>query len=274
MDIAIVIKCSDDLRIFRCIESIPVGVEIVCSITPNRLIENKLKKLGMPYCITPRGNLSIATNAGINLTKSNNVIIMDSDSYFSKGAVKLLCKALKENIVVKGRIIFLHNSYLSKIIAELRDYVNRQPVAYVPGLAFRKEILNSIGGYFFNSNISWAEDAEFTYRIQEKGIQVKTIPEAIIYHDSVSPYHDLRAAFRIGGGKRLIVESYGKYNAEDISLTIINFLTGKFIKKWIDILKCKGASVLLYNLLWTAIYYTGYYTTRCKNLIKKLAVRF
>jgi len=273
MDIAVVLKCSDDFRIFRCIKSIPPDVEIVCSITSNPLIENGLKKLGIPYCITPKGNLSVTINAGISLAKSNNIIIMDSDSYFGDGAIQSLYEALKENIVVRGRLIFLYNTSLNRVIAELRDYVNQQPVAYAPGLAFRREILSYIGGYFFSPYIPWAVDAAFTYRIEEAGIRVKIVPNAIIYHDSISLYHDLRAAFRIGGGKRLIVELTGKYNKEDISPTIINLLNGKFIKEGIHILKHKGVKVLLYNFLWNIVYYIGYYTTRFKTFINKLLAK-
>jgi glycosyltransferase involved in cell wall biosynthesis len=270
IDIAVVIKCSDDLRVFRCIESIPKNVEIVCSITQNRFIEDKLKELNIPYCITPKGNLSVTTNAGINLTKANNIIIMDSDSYFGEGAVELLYEALKTCLVAKGRIVFLNNSFTSRIIADLRDYVNKQAVAYVPGLAFRKEIAKYIGGYFFNPKIPWAEDADFDYRIKEAGIKVKTIPEAIIYHDPVSLHHDLRAAFRIGTGKRFIVEFHKKYNEEDLLPTIKYFITGEFIQDWGEILKQKGLAVLFYNILWTTVYYIGYYFVRFTNIIKRI----
>lgn len=265
MNIAVIIKCSDDPRIFRCISSIPSYVEVVCSITPNPTIEKKLAEMGIPYCITPKGNLSVTTNTGIHLAKASNIIIMDSDSYFDKDAVGLLYRSLKKHLIVKGQIIFSKNRTLSScLVAKLRKYMNRGLVAYVPGLAFRKEIKNYINGYFFNPKVCWAEDAELTYRINEAGIKLKIVDEAKIYHDPVSLTHDLQAAFRIGCGKRMIVKITEKYNKEDISQVFLSILNGKFIKEWISILRNEGLLVFIYYFLWQFFYYLGYYFTRIK----------
>lgn len=267
MDIAVVIKCSDDQRIFRCIQSIPKEIETVCSITPNIDTEQKLSKMKISYVITPKGNLGFTTTSGIKLTKSNNVIIMDADCYFEKGAIAALYKALKQNLIVKGKIIFLHNdSLISKTITELRDFVNQQPVAYTPGLAFRKELKNFVGE-IFNPNISWAEDAELDYRIKEAGIKIKIINRAIIYHDPVSIRYDLRAAFRIGQGKRLIVELTNKYNEEDFVFILKNIVSGRYFKEFSKILRHKGYLVLFYSFLWNIFYYCGYYLKKvCRKL--------
>lgn len=274
MDIAVVIKCSDDHRIFRCIKSVPPNIEIICSITPNKYIENRLSELGIPYCITPKGNLSITINAGIQLTKANNIIIMDSDSYFAEGSIKALYQALQDNFIVKGRLIFLKGQTLSnRLVAELREYMNRGPVAYTPGLAFHKEIKDYIG-YFFNPKVCWAEDAELTYRIKDAGIKLKIIEEAKIYHDVVPLTHDLRAAFRIGCGKRAIVEYTKKYNEEDVIRVLLNLFNGKAIKQWIAILKEKGLLVLCYYWLWNIFYYGGYYFIRFMKLFLKNIDKF
>ena len=51
MNLSVVIKCSDDEKIWRCIGSIDEKVEIVVSLTPNIEIQEKLNKLKIKYNI-------------------------------------------------------------------------------------------------------------------------------------------------------------------------------------------------------------------------------
>jgi choline kinase len=77
-------------------------------ILRENISKDMLKKL--PHIIIhddfPLENLLFKGDNSINLTKANNIIIMDSDSYFGEGAAELLYEALKTCLVAKDRIIF------------------------------------------------------------------------------------------------------------------------------------------------------------------------
>lgn len=77
MDISIVICCSDDWHILDTLDSIDEEVDIVCSITPNAEIEAFLRGKNFTVVVTPKGNHSITTNAGIELAKYDKVLLMD-----------------------------------------------------------------------------------------------------------------------------------------------------------------------------------------------------
>ena len=106
MDLSIVISCSDDFHIEKTLDSIDEDVEVVCSITPNPEIEKILNNRCIPYVITPKGNHSVTTNAGIALAKNDKLLLMDSDCVFVPGAIREISEALDKYLVVNAKIIF------------------------------------------------------------------------------------------------------------------------------------------------------------------------
>lgn len=218
MDISVVINCSNDFHVFKTIESIDEEVEIICSITPNAKIETKLREMEISYIVTDIGSQSKTTNAGISLVTNNKFILMDSDCYFEKGFISRMCLLLDEHFVVNGNIVFdYEQNCLSKAIAKCKTFDDTyEGFAHKPGLGLRKDVLKSIGGYWFDEILSWAEDSELSYRLNKASVKIVYDNIASIHHLPTSYEHNLRSCFRYGGGDCLRHSLLGQ--TDDFSL--------------------------------------------------------
>lgn len=258
-NITIIIRCSDDERLFRCLRSIDKRVEVVVSLTPNLKIENKIKKMGLKYCLTPKGNLSITTNAGLKLVKNKKFIVMDSDSFFKKGAVRQIDEALDKALVVKPKVIFLHrkSNPFSKLIAEGRDFeYSQKPKAYSPGLGLRKELKERVGGYFYHPHIRWTDDGDLNRRIEEAKIPVYYLPKAIIYHDPISLKKDLQSAFKYGVSTMEGLKTVGKTKSVN------------FPKYFGQVYQKKGFVVAVYMIFWRFLFLLGMLFEKRGNIFR------
>jgi SAM-dependent methyltransferase len=261
LDISIVIKCKDDFRVFDCIKSIDEEVDVVVSLMPNKTIQRKLEALGVRYVTSPPGNLAITSNRGIDSAKHEKVIIMDSDTTFASGCIRELYKALDLYNVARPKIVYQRDRkvFLSGIIGRCRAFVNEYPLTYTPGLGINKTIKDRIGGRIFDEDIPWAEDDDLYQRISEASIPVAYVDHAEVYHTPISLKHDLRAAYRIGGGVRLSVEKNNRDAPEYITNWLNRFLKGEQLREFWEMFKVKGGTVAIYNILWAISYYLGFY---------------
>lgn len=264
MKLSVIIKCSNDERIFRCLKSIDEEVEIIIAMTPNKRLERIFSKMKIKHCITPRGNLSVTSNAGIEMATHDVFILMDSDSVFEKGCLRQIYEKLRTNLVVKPKIIFLarKGSLLSQILASGRDYENRKElVAYTPGLGLSKKLARHIGGYFFQEKVCWSEDSELDNRIKKAKIPIYDLSEATLYHDPVTLKHELRGAFQFGVGKRQAVI----FSHEEGVNFLKSMLSGGKFKYICDLSRTKGGLTVLYMTVWKFFYYLGYYYQTITN---------
>jgi len=248
LPLTVVIPCADDVRIKSCIESVDENVEILVVLNgATREVVNIVDKLGVKKVILSNRNLSKALNIGIKRAKYSKVILIDSDCTFHKGAIKKVFAGLENNFIVKGKVVFKSNSFFSKIIAKAREYSYYDtPKPYNPFLCIRKDVVEKIGGYYFDEKIFWTEDADLNLRIKQSGIKVKYVFSAIAYHPPLTLGYDLRSAFRYGIGKRIRVE---KGTVSSI---------GAHFKKITDISAKKGITVGAYYLFWNSAYLSGY----------------
>ncbi len=267
LKLSIVIKCSDDWRVFRCLRSIDEDVDVVVSLTPNRQIEEKLKKQKVKFCLTPKGHLSLTSNVGTANTWYSKVIIMDSDSVFEQGAIRKIYQGLLHHDVVKPKIIFRSdNSFASNILSSGRDFENtKKLVAYTPGLGINKRIVSEIGGFYFNEKITWSEDSELNFRLKKANIPIFPVDDAVIYHDPVTIVQEFRGAFQFGVGKRQAVVYSGRENNEDLIHYFKDLLHGRQLSYGLRLLSKAGLSVLVYMIVWKTFYYAGYYYQRISN---------
>ena len=259
LELTVVIRCGDDSRIFRCIDSIDEEVEIIVALNENKMIQEELDKRNIRYCLTPPNNLSIAANLGVENASHDKIIITDSDTWFEKGSIKKVYNALEKTPIVNMKINFIAKKRIpcSFIISQARDFVNSLPVVYTPGIGIDKKIISKIGGYLFDDDVCYAVDANLTYRIKFHKVSFLDLEDAIIFHEAENLKHDLKAAYRIGkgcvvGASKLFIQGYGK-------AIITNFLSLKGVKliHWNDLIKRKGFRVLIYQLIWDTCFYLG-----------------
>lgn len=261
MDMSIVIRCWDDDRVFRCVESVDEDVEVIVSTSSNPEFEEKLAAGGLTYCLAPRGNLSGVSNIGFASTKHDKVLITDSDTVFECGCIRRMHDALDEYGVVRAKLKFRHDAGVpfSRVVAEARDFVNSMPLVYTPGIAVRKDILPEIGGFLFNDPVPFAVDADLNYRIRSARIPVQYLDDAVIYHDPEGPKHDARAAFRIGRGCMISAVHLSNHSrfGHRRPWVIARELKGVKPQHLRTMLRTKGVSTLSYQLLWDLLFYSG-----------------
>jgi Glycosyltransferases, probably involved in cell wall biogenesis len=267
MDLSVVIRCADDSRVFRCIESIDEDVDIVVSTSSNPTFEKLLEEKGIRYCLSPRNNLSQTSNIGFDFALYDKVIITDSDTIFKSGCLNKLFSSLDEYPVAKARLSFRQSSEIpfSNIVADARDYVNSKELAFTPGLAVRRGIIDEIGGFLFNDDVPFAVDADFNYRVQKRKIPICFLDDAVIFHDAESVKHDLKAARRIGKGVSISSRSLEKKFGGNSSKDIKKFLKAVKVSDYSCIIREKGGLVLIYQILWDLNFYAGLYAERIKR---------
>ncbi len=249
--ISVLIRCSDDYRVLDCIASIKSTSPrspIIVSMTPNKRLQKSVISTGVNCCVVPRYNAAITNNKGIELVKTKKVIITDADTVFEKRTINLLDRALEKYDVVKLRLIFrsgINSTYFSPV-ANLRTFFNdNDQKMYIPGLAFNLNIKNRIGGYYFDEQIPWGEDSDFSDRVKKAGLKTKVIEKAILYHPSVDMSHDLADALLIGLKK----------NDND-------FINGRIISKRVKFFtklasKSYGLPTLIYGFIWYLFFDLG-----------------
>jgi len=249
LPVSIVIPCADDTRIKNCLASIDEKVEtIVVFNGATKEVKKIVKNHNVKIVEIPERNLAKALNAGIAKSKNKKIIFMDSDCRFEKGAIRKLYEGLTNYSVVKGKVVFESNSYMSGIIANVRDYSYYDtPKPYNPFLGINKDIKKLIGNYFFDSDIHWTEDADLNTRLKNADIKVNYLFNARVFHPPLSLTHDLRSAFRYGIGKRIRVE-FGKTDGMGTHYTKVS-----------DVINKKGLSAGIYYFVWNIFYSLGYF---------------
>jgi|YNPMSStandDraft_1061717.scaffolds.fasta_scaffold09083_5 GT2 family glycosyltransferase len=256
LDLAIVIPCADDLRLTQCLDSIDEDVEIIVVLNgATDAIRQLVIERHVRYYELPKRNLGAACDVGVRVAKASSVLLMNSDCTFARGTIKCLAEALDHAMVARGRVVFGIRDPISRIIANARDYAHTRPdKAYQPPLAFRKEIIGLIGGYYFDPDIHWTEDADFSRRVKAAGVPIAFLPDAIVYHPALSLHEDLRSAVRYGIGRRI---------AEEKRLVGVHPpfrpYPRKIMKTFNDVAKEKGLAVALYvHGPWLFAFSVGY----------------
>jgi hypothetical protein len=267
MEVSVVIRCSDDPRVFDCIESIDENVDIVVALSSGDALKMKLDEKGIRYCVTPSGNLSLVSNMGIDRAKFQKVILTDSDTTFEPGCISEIDRCLNQVPIVSVKINFQFDSrnITTKIVAAARDYVNSLPLVYTPGIGFRKDIIDKIGGFLFNWPVQFAVDADLDYRLKEVKIPIKFIKQVGISHSPETLTHDLKAAYRIGKGcatSYLSLKNYSQF--EDVKW---NSLKGVKFKNLPQIAVDKGIVTAFYQVVWDLLYWMGYINKRFSCIV-------
>ncbi len=246
--ITIIIACSDDIRIKKCLESIDEKVETIVVLNkPSSEVIKIVKSYKVKIKFLNEKNLPKSLNLGIKNSKNNIVLFMDSDCVFEKGAIKKIYKAMNKFYITKGKTVFESNGFLSRLVANVRDYTYYDdPKPYNPFLAINKKIKKFINNYYYDDDIHWTEDADLYVRIKKAKLKVNYEYNARVFHPPLNPFYDLRSAFRYGIGKRIRVE---KKLITGIG-TQFNFI--------LDVILKKGFFTGFYYFIWNIFYLFGY----------------
>lgn len=270
MSVSAVIHCHQDERIARCIDDLHHNDgdhEIIAVLTEtSQNVQRVIDGTGAKIVWAPVGNLSRSTNLGIEASTHDHIAILDSDVRCSDGYLDVVDRALDEHMLVKTNIVFEHRNLLEKIVAELRAYVYAQDVFYCPAIALRKELKNSIGGYFFNDQVWWTEDAEINHRIKKAGLPLHREPNATVIHDPVSMGYDLKSAYKIGRGKfSQVLFARRDTFEENITNIAKRLLSGESLAEFVKIGREKSLLTAGYSVIWQLVYHLGYHREKIQH---------
>lgn len=273
--VSIVIPVANDQRIARCIKSVDRDdAEVVvvlngASLEFDQYIQNlqKRNKRIVIYRLLHRG-IGAARELGCQKAKGEYLIMMDSDCEFEQDCIKKLVAGLKNADFSKGNIVYRVNNFETKLVAKTRGtHSSSVQNVYTPLLAFKKSVIDKIGGYYFSPKIPWTEDHELAQRVVWRNLRVAVITSAIGYHKPTTIKNDLSSAFNYGIGYNIGIRSnltkpsflYGGAHSLIASLfydlhriiRIPHYI--KSISQDFDILTA------LYMTLWMSMFSFGYY---------------
>ena len=252
MNLSILIPVKDDTRIVNCINSIDEEVEVVVVMNdPSDEIIDIVSKLQVKSVFLPEANLSKAYNAGIEASKYDKILLMDSDCIFEKGTIRKLYNGALNSKLSKGRVVFTYDSLQSKIVSKVREFTTSDYCnAFSPPLIIDRSLKNELG-YFFNPALIWEEDLDFNARIAMKRIRIHWNKGAVIYHPPLRIKNDLKAAFNYGRGHGIGINE-GIFQEESLKERVRRLKKSyKIIKEKKGILEC------FYYRIWNFQYQKG-----------------
>jgi glycosyltransferase involved in cell wall biosynthesis len=209
-------------------------------------------------CKINQPSIARAYNNGIKHASSTNILLMDSDCTFKPGAIQKIYNNARRGFLSKGRVEYLYDSWISKVIANARSFHTSDIInAYSPPLLIKKQILPHIGSYYFHPKMCWQEDSEFDIRVKKAGLKIQYDLSAVIYHPPLKLRSDLRSAFWYGVGHRIAYVNNLKPKPKGIIRSINKYLIGASTKK--------GLAVGIYLFCWKMVLLSGY---RTQQLLK------
>ncbi len=185
MDLTIVIVSFKSGEILhRCLESIHKDLQIIVienSIDNNFKIELETKYKNVK-CILPEQNLGYGAgnNLGINLAKSNYVLILNPDTILYENTIpNLMYQAdlIKDFAIIGPKIVE------NDIQAKLKEKIDFQSVDYIKGFAilFNKKKFSD-SKYFDENFFLYFEEIDLCKRIIKSGDKIYIINNAPIKH--------------------------------------------------------------------------------------------
>ncbi|MGR3289461.1 glycosyltransferase family 2 protein [Bacillus sonorensis] len=250
---SIVIPAYNDPRLDECLKSIDAEAEIIVALNgATKQVEDIAKKHNTKMVHLPVPNLAKAYNEGIKASSKNNVLLMDSDCIFRRGCIATLYKMLSEHPLAKGRVLFAYRSKREKIIATSRHIHTAKKNAYSPPLAFRKNIVDQIDGYYFDEQINWTEDYDFDARVRKANLSIGYDDSARVVHPALSLYGDLKSSYNYGKGQARGVQLGKEWYAPP------ERIFKNMIKSWTPLKNKFGTGVAAYLALWQISFFLGY----------------
>jgi hypothetical protein len=204
MELSILVRCSDDIRLIRCIDSIDVPCQVVVTMTPNLKLQEELEMREITYTLSPKGNPAATTLAGLKYCHHPNVLLIDCDCIFLPGAIKRIYTLAQSADIVRPNIEFEVTNLSSYATRLARDFQYTYfGFIYEPGLLIKlNRVLPLIGGYLFTPFAPFTPDGELDYRLRQfeiiKELTIATDCERTLIHSALSFSQHLRSYWRYG----------------------------------------------------------------------------
>lgn len=203
VDLTILLRCSDDLRFERCLDSIDVACPVIAALTPNPTLEAIARRRRVPYALSPRGNPAATTLSALPLCPTSRVLLVDSDCVFLPGAIVRMAALAQTAAIVRPTVQFAHVDMSSYATAIARDFQYTYcGFVYEPGLLVDlDQVLPQVGNMLFSPYAPFTPDGELDYRVRQCVLPIATDPQPTLVHDVLSFAGHLRSYWRYGGSE-------------------------------------------------------------------------
>ncbi|GLV59317.1 glucosaminyltransferase [Dictyobacter sp. S3.2.2.5] len=167
-----------------------------------RSVQGSRNYANVIYHYQPNGGKGTALNTGISLAHGEIIITFDADSVVHEEAVEHFVSyfADPEVMAAAGNIMIGNTKTILGFIQSIEYFLGFQikkaesllGVVFVIGgaaSAFRKEVFTRLGGY---DTGTLTEDLDLSLRIQEAGMRIVYVPEAIVHTEGPTTLAGLR----------------------------------------------------------------------------------
>lgn len=213
---SIVIRCSDDFRLFNLLSQINTKeYQVLIGLTPNSLIEQKLETLGIKYVLSKKGNTAITTNKVLPYVVCDNVLLLDSDCLLFPDTLNRFYELIKLNRpdFIRPNIDFEVNNFSSYLTKVQRCFqYNAFDFVYEPCLLVNlKSALPKIGGYLFSDFAPFTPDGELDYRIKNSKSKFLILKDQkkSIKHLALDFRRNLKSHWRYGKSEAITLQNTG-----------------------------------------------------------------
>lgn len=195
--LSVIIPAANDPLLVESVMSLlacneGIGAEIIIVLngsSPEYLRETTLQlaaSVGVRIIGMPMQSLPKARNFGIRHARGKKLLMFDSDCRpkFDDYLMRV-CAALDAAPIVVGPVEFhaLGGTRVDKAYAALRDLdyqLHQRSRLYSPNIAYRKDIIESVGLY--DEQLVTGEDSDFGHRVVAAGYLPRSIKLAIVCH--------------------------------------------------------------------------------------------
>ncbi|MCB8976624.1 MAG: glycosyltransferase [Ardenticatenaceae bacterium] len=149
--------------------------------------EGKIPSLRIVDASAKQGT-SYARNVGVAAAQAEAVVFVDADDVVAPGYVAAIGEALQKHQAVASAFDYIRlndqkeQDYMKDNQATCLQQLWYPPYAYHGGgcgLGVRKSVHNAIGG--FDESLPRLQDTDYCLRLQQKGIELKFVADALIY---------------------------------------------------------------------------------------------
>lgn len=263
-ELTVVIPCRNDARLGRAIQSArhPMAEVLVVLNAPSSHVRAVAKQQADRVIEISEPNLARARQAGVNAASASSVLFLDSDCWLAPSAIDEVLWGLADSDIVRLKLSYGANTRAERLVARVREHTTVNTKLPLLPLALRTSIAQRIGGYLFDPRLAWGEDWDLAMRIYNKGVVVKTITHATIFHEALSISSDLASATRIGWGRFLQSQANllaGRRLLDDI-------LFAGEARNFICVHRRYGMAAAVYHLFgWRLAYKLGYHFARMRG---------
>ena len=145
-------------------------------------------------------------NAGFAASKGDIIVFIDCGCQPEKKWLTELIVTIESGSDIVASRIIPHNSSTAFTIPSVSEKVHPIPESPTNGLAVRKRVFETIGG--FDERFTYGEDNDFTWRARIAKFTLLRNEDAIIYHNWGGTKSEIKRAIKYGAGRSMLYKKH------------------------------------------------------------------